>query len=259
MNHNNICGAWVFITGASGGIGAACAERFASKGANLVLSARRKTNIDIIAQQLEKQYSVRVITLEMDVRDKQQVYNAINSLQGIKDQISLLINNAGLAVGLEKLIDGDTEDWDVMLDTNVKGLLYVSKAILPMIVDNSGQVINIGSIAGVYPYANGAVYCASKAAVRFITEALRMEMIDKAIKITNIQPGMVETEFSKVRFKGDAERANSVYEGIKPLVADDIADIVLYAATTPAHVQICEITVTPVHQAPGGGVHKAKV
>ncbi|MFA6075935.1 MAG: SDR family NAD(P)-dependent oxidoreductase [Negativicutes bacterium] len=246
----------VFITGASSGIGAACARAFAEQGANLVLTARNIDKLIGLAAELEQKYNIKVIALKMDVRDRVAIKTAIAQLPCGGKNVDILINNAGLALGMEKVVDGNSDDWDVMIDTNVKGVLNVCKELLPGIVENEGQIINIGSVAGIYPYINGAVYCASKAAVKFITDAIRMEMVDKPIKVTNIQPGMVETEFSMVRFKGDSERAKKIYAGITPLTPEDIADIVVYTAVQPKHVQICEVTVTALHQAPVGAIYK---
>ncbi|MEI6286632.1 MAG: SDR family NAD(P)-dependent oxidoreductase [Bacillota bacterium] len=246
----------VFITGASGGIGAACARAFAAQGANLVLTARNVEKLTALASELETGCGVKVVALEMDVRDRAAIQAALAQLPCGGKNIAILVNNAGLALGMEKVIDGNPDDWDVMFDTNVKGVLNVCKELLPSIVANAGQIINIGSVAGIYPYINGAVYCASKAAVKFITDAIRMEMVDQPIKVTNIQPGMVETEFSMVRFKGDSERAKKIYEGIIPLTPEDIANIVVFTATQPKHVQICEVTVTALHQAPVGAVYR---
>ena len=248
---------FVFITGASGGIGAACARAFADRGANLVLTARNVEKLATLASELENGCGVKVVALEMDVRDRAAIRAAIAQLPCSGKTIAILINNAGLALGMEKVIDGNPDDWDVMFDTNVKGVLNVCKELLPGIVTNAGQIINIGSVAGIYPYINGAVYCASKAAVKFITDAIRMEMVDQPIKVTNIQPGMVETEFSMVRFKGDCARAKKIYDGITPLTPANIADIVVFAAMQPKHVQICEVTVTALHQAPVGAVYRS--
>ena len=254
--NNELQGKVVFITGASGGIGAACARAFAARGANLVLTARNAGKLAALATELQTDCGVQVVALEMDVRDRAAIRAAIAQLPCAGKNVAILVNNAGLALGMEKVVDGNPDDWDVVIDTNVKGVLNVCKELLPGIVENAGQIINIGSVAGIYPYINGAVYCASKAAVKFITDAIRMEMVDQPIKVTNIQPGMVETEFSLVRFKGDSARAKKIYEGITPLTPADIADIVVFTATQPRHVQICEVTVTALHQAPVGAICK---
>lgn len=250
----------VFISGASSGIGKACAEAFASAGAHLILCARSIEKINEAADELRGKYQVEILTCKLDVQDKKAVNEAIDALPERWQKIDILVNNAGLARGLEKLQEGETDDWDVMLDTNVKGLLYLTRRIVPIMLKNevNGHIINIGSTAGIHAYPGGAVYCATKAAVKFISDGLRMDVVDKPIRVTTVQPGMVETNFSVVRFNGDKQKADSVYEGIKPLVAEDIADIVLYAASAPPHVQICEVTVTPTNQATGGIVHKEK-
>lgn len=251
----------VFISGASSGIGKACAEAFARAGAHLILCARSVEKVNEAANELKANYQIEILTYQLDVQDKKAVNEGIDKLPERWRKIDILVNNAGLARGLEKLHEGETDDWDAMLDTNVKGLLYLTRRIVPIMLENevNGHVINIGSTAGIHAYPGGAVYCATKAAVKFISDGLRMDVVDKPIRVTNVQPGMVETNFSVVRFNGDKQKADSVYAGIKPLVAEDIADIVLYAASAPPHVQICEVTVTPTNQATGGIVHKEKV
>lgn len=248
----------VFISGASSGIGEACARLFAKAGAKLIITARSLAKIEQLAAELQQAYQSEVFCRQLDVRDRVSVEACIQDLPTGWQQIDVLVNNAGLALGLEKLSQGSPTDWDQMLDTNVKGLLYLTRSVLPLMLaqPSGGQVINIGSIAGIHAYPGGAVYCASKAAVKFISDGLRMDVVDTPIRVTNIQPGMVETNFSVVRFHGDADRAGQVYEGIQALTAEDIADIVLYAASVPPHVQICEVTVTPTHQATGGIVHR---
>lgn len=251
----------VFISGASSGIGRACAEVFAKAGAHLILCARTIEKIKDIADGLEAKYKIETLTCELDVQNKKLVSEAIDGLPEKWREIDILVNNAGLARGLEKLHEGNPDEWDAMIDTNVKGLLYLTRKIVPFMLENqvNGHIINIGSTAGIHAYPNGAVYCATKAAVKAISDGLRMDVVDKPIRVTTVQPGMVETNFSVVRFRGDKQRADSVYEGIKPLTAEDIADIVLYAASAPPHVQICEVTVTPTNQATGGIVYKGKV
>ncbi len=250
----------VFISGASSGIGEACAQAFAGAGANLILTARNTEKLDKLAAALIAQYGVEVLVRHLDVRDKAAVTQLVDGLTGKWRSIDILLNNAGLALGLEKLQEGSPDEWDVMLDTNVKGLLYLTRALVPLMLEQglNGHVINLGSTAGIHAYPGGAVYCATKAAVKFLSDGLRMDVVDQPIRVTNIQPGMVETNFSVVRFRGSQEKADNVYDGIQPLVAADIADIVLYAASVPPHVQICEVTVTPVNQATAGVVHKKK-
>jgi 3-hydroxy acid dehydrogenase / malonic semialdehyde reductase len=241
----------VLITGASSGIGRACAEKFAGAGSKLIICARRLSEIDKLAGNLKKEYGVEVLTFQVDVQKKAQVDAMVQNIPNAWKAVDILINNAGLALGLEKIHEGDITDWETMIDTNVKGLLYVTKQIVPIMASGGkpGHVINIGSIAGICAYPNGAVYCATKAAVKVLSDGLRMDVVDKPIRVTNIQPGLVETNFSVTRFHGDQARAKKVYDGIKPLTAEDIADIILYTASVPQHVQICEVTVTATHQA----------
>lgn len=250
----------VFISGASSGIGKACAELFAQAGAKVILCARSVEKVQEIADVLKAQYQTDALALKLDVQDKNAVNEIVDTLPSEWKKIDILVNNAGLARGLEKLHQGDVEDWEAMIDTNVKGLLYLTRKIVPQMLENkvNGHVINIGSIAGIHAYPGGAVYCATKSAVKFLSDGLRMDVVDTPIRVTNIQPGMVETNFSVIRFHGDQGKAGNVYAGIKPLVAEDIADIVVYAASAPAHVQICEVTVTPTNQATGGVLHKEK-
>ncbi|QAA31776.1 SDR family NAD(P)-dependent oxidoreductase [Clostridium manihotivorum] len=250
----------VFISGASSGIGEAAAVRFAKEGAILIICARNLEKLDALKEQLVKDYGVEVHTYKLDVRDKKAINSVFESMPERLKNIDILVNNAGLAQGLEKVQEEDMEDFDVMIDTNIKGLLYLTRKVVPIMINNGrGHVINIGSTAGIVAYPGGTVYCATKAAVKFISDGLRMDVVDTPIKVTNIQPGMVETNFSVIRFHGDKEKADAVYEGIEPLTAEDIADVILYTASVPAHVQICEVTVTPTHQATAGVVHKEKV
>jgi serine 3-dehydrogenase len=243
-------GKTILITGASSGIGEACALGFATLGARLILAARREDRLLALGERLERDFGLDPLLLSLDVRDVGVITHVLEELPEEWREIDVLVNNAGLARGFSTLADGDSRDWDEMIDTNIKGLLYVTRAILPsMIRRNTGHIINIGSIAGSEPYPNGAAYCGSKAAVDAISAALRMDLLGKAIRVTNIQPGMVETEFSLVRFHGDAGRASRVYDGVTPLVADDIADAVVYAATRPPHVNIDTIKLKPVAQA----------
>ena len=236
------------ITGATSGIGKATAEAFANAGINLILCGRRQEILD----ELETFFSekVRVTTLTFDVRNKADVLGAIASLPSDWQVIDILVNNAGNAHGMSPIQDGETEDWDAMIDGNVKGLLYVSKAIMPlMVARQSGHIVNLSSVAGKQTYANGAVYCASKSAVEALSEGMRLDLTQHGIKITNIAPGAVETDFSLVRFKGDAERAKKVYEGFEPIQAADVADAILYAVNTPARVTIADIVLYAKAQA----------
>ncbi len=240
----------VFITGATSGIGKACAEAFANEGANLILTARRISLLTKFANSLSKKYKIKTYTTQLDVRDNEQVKKVVVSLPKEWKKIDILINNAGLARGFSDIDEGNIEDWDEMMDTNVKGLLYVSRAILPLMVKRKkGHVINIGSVAGHSVYPKGNVYNASKFAVNAISKAMRLDLYQKDIKISTVDPGMVETEFSIVRFHGDKQHAKKVYQGMKPLTADDIADTVLYCATRPQHINIDEIIITPTAQA----------
>ena len=235
------------ITGATSGIGRATAHEFAKHGINLILCGRRQDRLDIVKKALERETNVH--TLNFDVRDKNAVFEAINSLPEAFNQIDILINNAGNAHGLDPIQDGTLEDWDAMMDINVKGLLYVSKAIIPQMTDrHSGHIINIGSSAGKEVYPKGNVYCASKHAVIAITDGMRIDLNPFGIKVTAINPGLVETEFSQVRFKGDPV-ANNVYKGYKALQAEDIAEIIYFAVSRPAHVNIADLLVFPTAQA----------
>lgn len=251
----------VFISGASSGIGESCAQAFAQAGANLILCARNIEKVKQIAQDLKDRYQNQILALKLDVQNKCDVNQVIDSLPPDWQKIDILINNAGLALGLEKLQEGALADWDAMIDTNIKGLLYLTRKIVPnMLKDQlNGHIINIGSVAGIHAYPGGAIYCATKSAVKFISDGLRMDVVDTPIRVTTIQPGMVQTNFSVVRFHGNQQKADNVYAGITPLTPMDIANIAFYAASAPAHVQICEVTVTPTHQATGNVVHKNKV
>ena len=247
----------VFISGASSGIGEAIAKKFAKEGATLLLCARNIEKLHSLKGELEKDYGIKVYTYQLDVRDKKAIDEVFDNIPKELRNIDILVNNAGLAYGLDKVQEGSLDEFDTVIDTNVKGLLYLTRKIVPtMIENNKGQVINMGSVAGIHAYPGGTIYCATKAAVKFISDGLRMDVVDTPIRVTNIQPGIVETNFSVVRFHGDDERAAKVYDGIKALTPEDIADIVLYTASVPEHVQICEVTVTPTHQATGGVVYK---
>lgn len=235
------------ITGSTSGIGEATARLLAKNNFNLIICGRRKDRLEKLRDELSK--STEVIALSFDVRDRDGVHNAISSLESPWNMIDVLINNAGNAHGFDSIQTGNVDDWDAMMDINVKGLLYVSKEVIPMMTQrNSGHIINIGSIAGKEVYPNGNVYCASKFAVDALTKGMRMDLNPFGIKVTSINPGLVETEFSVVRFKGDETRAASVYKGIDPLRGEDIADIILYTLQAPAHVVLADITVFPTAQ-----------
>lgn len=239
------------ITGATSGIGEACARKFANGGYDLVITGRNVDRLKAVEQQA-RQLGADVLALEFDVRDRKAAAAAVESLKGKWAVIDVLINNAGLALGLDKEYEGNLEDWETMIDTNVKGLLTMTRLIVPGMVErNKGHVINIGSVAGDAAYAGGSVYCATKAAVKAITDGLRIDVAHTAVRVTNVKPGLVETNFSVIRFHGDKQRADNVYKGIKPLTGDDIADVAFYAASAPEHVQVAEVLVLATHQANG--------
>jgi len=247
----------VLITGASSGIGWACAQQFAAAGAKLILVARRFDRLQQLATQLQEQHQTITHLIQLDVRDRQHVHNLLNNLPTPWSEVEILVNNAGLSRGLEKLHEGAIDDWEEMIDANLKGLLYVTRAILPgMVARNCGHVINIGSIAGRHAYPNGNVYCASKAAVRAITQGLKQDLLGTAVRVSEIDPGLVETEFSDVRFHGNRDRAATVYQGLTPLTGQDIAELILFCATRPAHVNLSEILVVPTAQATATHVYR---
>lgn len=239
------------ITGATSGIGLGCARRFAEGGYNLILTGRNEARLLEVKNEIEQQ-GAQVLPLVFDVRDREAARQAVESIPQEWRNIDVLINNAGLARGLEPEYEGSYQDWDEMIDTNIRGLLTMTRLIVPMMVErNSGHIINIGSVAGDAAYAGGNVYCATKAAVKALTDGLRIDVADTSIRVTNIKPGLVETNFSVTRFHGDRERADSVYNGIRPLTGDDIGDVCFYAASAPTHVQIAEVLVLATHQASG--------
>ena len=243
-------GQTVFITGASSGIGLACARAFAAEGARLLIAARRLDRLTALAPELRRLGAADTHEVSLDVQKRSEVQQRIDDLPGEWRDIDILINNAGLSRGLDKLYEGNIDDWEEMIDTNVKGLLYVTRAVVPgMVKRGRGHVVNLGSTAGRLTYPSGAVYCATKAAERVITEGLREDVLGTPIRVTTVDPGMVETEFSEVRFRGDAARAAKVYENLTPLRAEDVADAIVFAVTRPAHVNIAEILLTPVDQA----------
>ena len=241
----------VLITGATSGIGEACARKFAQNGDKGILTGRNQVRMTAIADELKAQ-GAEVLTLMFDVRDREAARQAIESLPAEWQEIDVLVNNAGLALGLEPEFEGNSDDWDGMIDTNVKGLLTMTRLIVPgMVARDRGHVINMGSVAGDAAYAGGNVYCATKAAVKALSDGLRIDVANTAVRVTNLKPGLVETNFSNIRFHGDEERAANVYKGIKPLTGDDIADVAVYAANAPAHVQIAEVLILATHQASG--------
>ncbi len=241
-----IKGTTAFITGASSGIGKACAEQFAKLGVNLIISARRLDRLESLTKELSSKYGICVTPFQLDVRDRKQVEALFSRLD---QKIDILVNNAGLAISSDKIQDADIDNWDTMIDTNLKGLLYVTKAVLPsMLKRNQGHIINIGSVAGRECYISGNVYSATKHAVKAITQSLRLDLLGSAIRVSEVAPGAVETEFSEVRWK-DKQRAKQFYQGFNPLIAEDIADAVVYCATRPLHVNIAELVVYPQSQA----------
>lgn len=242
----------VFITGATSGIGKACAVKFAANDFNLIINGRRKERLEDLKKELEEKYNTEVFCAPFDVRNKKAVFEKISTFPEKWQAIDVLINSAGLALGRDHFNEADLDDWEAMIDTNVTGLLYVTKAVMPLMVrKNRGHVINIGSVAGDDMYEKGNVYCASKSAVNAISHTMRIDMLPHHIKVTNVKPGAVETEFSLVRFKGDEEKASKVYDGFTPLSGEDIANTIYYCATLPPNVCINELTITPTTQADG--------
>jgi 3-hydroxy acid dehydrogenase/malonic semialdehyde reductase len=240
----------VFVTGASAGIGAATALAFADQGAKLLLAARRAGRLAEVASKAKERGAPSVHSIDLDVRDRRAVQNAIDGLPPEWSNIEVLVNNAGLSRGLDKIYMGKIEDWEEMIDTNVKGLLYVTRAVVPgMVVRGHGHVINLGSTAGELSYPGGGVYCGTKAAERAINDGLRQDVLGTPIRVTSVDPGMVQTDFSLVRFHGDTERASKVYKGVKPLTPEDVAEVIVWTAMRPAHVNIARVLMTPVQQA----------
>ena len=241
----------VMITGATSGIGMACARKFAENGDRLILTGRNEDRLADIKKELVAQ-GADVLTLVFDVRDREKASQAVKTLPAEWQEIDVLVNNAGLALGLEPEYEGNLDEWETMIDTNVKGLLTMTRLVVPgMVQRNRGHIINVGSVAGDAAYAGGNVYCATKAAVKALSDGLRIDVANTSIRVTNLKPGLVETNFSNIRFHGDSERAANVYKGVKPLTGDDIADVAVYAANAPAHVQIAEVLILATHQASG--------
>ena len=239
----------IMITGATAGFGRATAIKFASNGYNVIVTGRRKDRLDELEKELSE-FNIKVLKLNFDVRNREETVKAIETLPSGWKNIDILVNNAGLASGLSHIDDGDADDWDRMIDTNVKGLLYVTRAVSPLMVSRKkGHIFNISSIAGKEVYENGNVYCASKHAVDALSKAMRIDLLKHNIRVTNIAPGMAETEFSIVRFKGDSEKADAVYKGVDPLTAGDIAEVIYFCATLPVHVCINDLVITPTQQA----------
>jgi 3-hydroxy acid dehydrogenase/malonic semialdehyde reductase len=249
----------VLITGASSGIGRACASSFAKEGANLILTARRLERLNEIADSLIKEYNIKILTIEIDVRNYETVKKNFSNLPKEWQKIDVLLNNAGLARGFSTLYEGEIEHWEEMIDTNIKGLLYITRQILPGMVERkSGHIINIGSTAGHEVYKNGNVYCATKYAVNALTQSIRLDVLDKNIKVSTVDPGMVRTEFSDVRFSGDKEKVDKVYEGLTPLSAEDVAEAVLFCSTRPSHVNINEVILTSTAQSSSTQIYRKK-
>lgn len=249
-------GRWALVTGASSGFGEAIARRLAAEGCHLAINARRAERLTSLATELRKEHGVEVVIAAFDVRDRGAVERALAG-GDVVERLDIVVNNAGLALALDPVQSGDTADWDQMIDTNVKGLLHVTRACLPgMISRGGGDVVNIGSVAGHQVYGGGAVYAATKFAVRAISDALRYDVLGTGVRVINVEPGLAETEFSLVRFKGDADRAKSVYKGVRPLAAEDVADAVVWAVTRPPHVNVQQILLLPTDQASAHAVHR---
>lgn len=247
----------ILITGASSGIGEGCARKFASQGARLILNSRSADKLTALAEELKEKYDAECYLMPFDVCNRDSAAAALNALPQEWKSIDVLVNNAGLAIGVDKEYEGNLDEWDVVIDTNVKALLSMTRLVVPGMVERGrGHIINIGSIAGDAAYPGGSVYCATKAAVKALSDGLRIDLVDTPLRVTNIKPGLVETNFSVVRFRGDKQKADNVYRGIKPLNGDDIAEVVYFAASVPEHMQVAEILVMPTYQATGTIVSK---
>ena len=247
----------VLITGASSGIGEGCARKFASEGARLILNARSVDKLEALAQELKEKYGTSCYVMPFDVRDRKAASEALASLPAEWQAIDVLINNAGLVIGVDKEHEGNLDEWDIVIDTNIKSLLAMTRMVVPGMVERGyGHIINIGSIAGDAAYPGGSVYCATKAAVKALSDGLRIDLVDTPLRVTNIKPGMVETNFSVVRFRGDKEKADNVYKGIRPLTGEDIAEVAYFAASAPEYMQIAEVLVMPTNQATGTIAYK---
>ena len=252
-------GRWALVTGATSGFGLATARALAGEGCHVAITGRREDRLRATAAEIASAHKVEVLPLRFDVRDLAQVRSALEGAKGLLGRLDVLVNNAGLALALDPLQSGDPADWDQIIDTNVKGLLYVSRAVLPGMVERGrGHVVNVGSVAGHQTYAGGAVYSATKYAVRAITDALRYDVLGKGIRVSNVEPGLAETEFSEVRFKGDRARAKTVYEGMTALSAEDVADAVMWCLTRPSHVNVQSVLLMPTDQASAHAVHRRK-
>ena len=247
----------VLITGASSGIGEGCARKFASEGARLILNARSVDKLEALAQELKEKYGTSCYVMPFDVRDRKAASEALASLPAEWQAIDVLINNAGLVIGVDKEHEGNLDEWDIVIDTNIKSLLSMTRMVVPGMVERGrGHIINIGSIAGDAAYPGGSVYCATKAAVKALSDGLRIDLVDTPLRVTNIKPGMVETNFSVIRFRGDKYKADNVYKGIRPLTGEDIAEVAYFAASAPEYMQIAEVLVMPTNQATGTIAYK---
>ena len=247
----------VLITGASSGIGEGCARKFASEGAKLILNARSVDKLEALAQELKEKYNISCYVMPFDVRDRKASSEALASLPAEWQAIDVLINNAGLVIGVDKEHEGNLDEWDIVIDTNIKSLLSMTRMVVPGMVERGrGHIINIGSIAGDAAYPGGSVYCATKAAVKALSDGLRIDLVDTPLRVTNIKPGMVETNFSVIRFRGDKDKADNVYKGIRPLTGEDIAEVAYFAASAPEYMQIAEVLVMPTNQATGTIAYK---
>jgi NADP-dependent 3-hydroxy acid dehydrogenase YdfG len=255
----NLRGRWALVTGATSGFGLATARALAAEGCHVAITGRREDRLKAAAAEIAGTYKVETVALRFDVRDLGEVRTALEGAKGLLGKLDILVNNAGLALALDPLQAGDPADWDQMIDTNVKGLLYVSRTVLPGMVERGrGHVVNVGSVAGHQTYAGGAVYSATKYAVRAITDALRYDVLGKGIRVSNVEPGLAETEFSEVRFKGDASKAKTVYEGMTALSAEDVAEAVVWCLTRPAHVNVQSVLILPTDQASAHAVNRRK-
>lgn len=249
----------ILITGASSGIGEACARRYAANGDNLILFARNKAKLQEMKEELSAKHGIKVHTDAFDIRERERVKEAINNIPFELKEIDVLINNAGLVIGLDREFEGCLDEWDVVIDTNIKSLLAMTRLIVPeMKTQGRGHIVNIGSVAGDAAYYGGSVYCATKSAVKALSDALRIELVDTPLRVTNIKPGLVETNFSVTRFRGDSEKADKVYEGIRPLIGEDVAETIFWTTSLPQHIQIAEMLVLPTNQASGTIVHREK-
>ena len=250
-------GRWALVTGATSGFGLATARALAAQGCHVAITGRRDDRLQAVANEIRDRHRVDALALRFDVRELSQVRSSLEGARGLLSKLDIVVNNAGLALALDPIQTGDPADWDRMIDTNVKGLLYVTRTVLPGMVERGrGHIVNIGSVAGHQTYAGGAVYSATKYAVRAISDALRYDVLGKGVRVSNVEPGLAETEFSEVRFRGDVSRAKSVYEGMTPLRGEDVADAVVWCLTRPPHVNVQSVLILPIDQASAHAVHR---